>query len=621
MSLSELAHQLKELKNATEQLERASQLLQIAPLPEREWYQLIVHKLLPQMQQDSFLIAAVVGGTNIGKSAIFNRLAGESVSSVSPLASGTKHPVCLVPAGFTNRHNLSDIFNSFELKAWADADEALQESSTDFLFWREATNLPSNLLVLDTPDIDSDAMVNWDRADKIRLTADVLITVLTQQKYNDAAVKEFFRKAAAEDKVLMVVFNQCQLPDDEEFWPVWLETFCASTGAKPEYLYLVPNDRAAVNENRLIFLEREYRNSETSTTQTTNKNVTSSSNLATDLSQMKFQEIKLRTLQGSLKEVLHPQQGVAGFLSEIERVSQEFRVAAEKISTESVTQISDWPILPNGILVEESRHWWKEHQTGWARQVQSVYDTVGAGVIWPFKKIKEQISGVSPLPLEEYRKRERTALLKTVDEIFKSLTWMRDSASTLIRPNFERALSGKDREQLLARLSSPRRVRPVAYIESSRSSGDGKLSEEQPGNVQVLSESEPGFRRRSPGHQHCSLHIRVGTSGQMVAPVVSSFVADFTIGTVTAVTLEQPVTRAASSSLGFLQAKFQKLQDHFTKIRVQWMVELLKEELLGNLPAELQQAATLNQSDEFKQVETALSQLHKQVNNLEPQLQ
>jgi hypothetical protein len=65
------------------------------------------------------------------------------------------------------------------------------------LFWRPAAELPDWLLVLDTPDIDSDARVNWQRADAVRRSADVLIAVLTQQKYNDAAVKEFFRRGAA----------------------------------------------------------------------------------------------------------------------------------------------------------------------------------------------------------------------------------------------------------------------------------------------------------------------------------------------------------------------------------------------------------------------------------------
>ncbi len=91
-------------------------------------------------------------------------------------------------------------------------------------------------MILDTPDIDSDVQVNWRRADAVRRVADVLIAVLTQQKYNDAAVKRYFRNAAEEGKVVLVVFNQCQLPEDEAYWPLWLDTFCRETGVAPRLL-------------------------------------------------------------------------------------------------------------------------------------------------------------------------------------------------------------------------------------------------------------------------------------------------------------------------------------------------------------------------------------------------
>lgn len=68
--------------------------------------------------------------------------------------------------------------------------------------------LPPKLVLLDTPDVDSDAHVNWQRADIVRQAADVLIAVVTQQKYNDAAVKKFFRHAAAADKAIVLLFNQ-----------------------------------------------------------------------------------------------------------------------------------------------------------------------------------------------------------------------------------------------------------------------------------------------------------------------------------------------------------------------------------------------------------------------------
>jgi len=249
---------VKRLLPALVELERQAAILRTTPLAGREWFELLRQKLIPQLGEHAFLVVAVVGGTNIGKSVIFNHLAGCKASASSPLASGTKHATCLVPEGFTALHDLKSVFPDFELHEWTDAALALEESAVHRLFWRTAKELPPSLLVLDTPDIDSDARVNWVRADAVRRSADVLIAVLTQQKYNDAAVKEFFRKAGDEDKAVLVVFNQCVLPEDEPYWPIWLETFCRETGITPEAVYLTPSDRRAADELRLPFFERRF---------------------------------------------------------------------------------------------------------------------------------------------------------------------------------------------------------------------------------------------------------------------------------------------------------------------------------------------------------------------------
>src|SRR5579872_2862753 len=155
------AAEVARLAQAVEGLDQEAGLLQLAPLTGREWYELLQRKLIPQLAGKPFIVAAVVGGTNIGKSVIFNHLAGGRVSATSPLASGTKHPVCLVPVGFEKEHNLGAIFQGFELHEWTQADAALQDCSEDRLFWKTSPELPANLLVLDSPDIDSDAQINW----------------------------------------------------------------------------------------------------------------------------------------------------------------------------------------------------------------------------------------------------------------------------------------------------------------------------------------------------------------------------------------------------------------------------------------------------------------------------
>src|SRR5690606_33444312 len=306
LSLANCAAPIRRLRSAVERLEQAAAPLELPPLAEREWYELLTEKLVPQLTDDAFLIVAVVGGTNIGKTVVFNHIAGSRASSTSPLASGTRHPTCLVPERFADSHNLAELFPEFTLAPSTDPAQALEDSETDWLFWREEASLPPNLLVLDTPDIDSEVRINWKRADGIRRSADVLIALLTQQKYNDAAVKEVFRKAAAEDKAVMIVFNQVQLPEDEEYWPLWVGTFCKETGVRPEHVYLAPYDRRAAEANELPFYERDamqvtgdrMRDEVPRDAGSRIPQPDQPRSLLEDLSQLHFAEIKLRTLRG-----------------------------------------------------------------------------------------------------------------------------------------------------------------------------------------------------------------------------------------------------------------------------------------------------------------------------------
>ncbi len=224
------ADQVRCLAAALSALEPSAAAVGLAPPAGQEWFDLLQRKLLAQLDVPPLLIVAVVGGTNIGKSVIFNNLAGEVASAVSPLAAGTKHPVCLVPPGKDDPALLARLFPSFTLHAWQSPDDPLEDAAENRLFWRSGALVPPRLLLLDAPDVDSDVTVNWERARAIRQAADVLVAVLTQQKYNDAAVKQFFRAAVEADKPILVIFNLCHWEEDRAAWPAWLATFCQQTG-------------------------------------------------------------------------------------------------------------------------------------------------------------------------------------------------------------------------------------------------------------------------------------------------------------------------------------------------------------------------------------------------------
>ena len=254
MAFSSFAARITQLARSIEALAAAAQAVGAASLQGREWFDLLNRKLLPQLQGPPLLIVAIVGGTNIGKSVVFNHLAGETASAATPLAAGTKHPVCLVPPGCDDPQLLGRLFEHFELHAWQSADDPLDDAPADRIYWRLGAHVPPRLVLVDAPDVDSDVTVNWQRARAIRQTADVLIAILTQQKYNDAAVKQFFRAAVEADKPIIAIFNFCDLQADRDYWPQWLARFCAETGADPELIYVVPYDRAAASESAAAVL-------------------------------------------------------------------------------------------------------------------------------------------------------------------------------------------------------------------------------------------------------------------------------------------------------------------------------------------------------------------------------
>jgi hypothetical protein len=608
------AGQARRLATALKELEERGRILQLAPLDGREWYELLRRKLLPQLTEDPFVVAAVVGGTNIGKSVIFNHLAGCRASAVSPLASGTKHPVCLVPEGFEARHDLSQIFTDFELIPWADADASLESSERHRLFWKSAPQLPPNLLVLDTPDIDSDSEVNWLRADCVRHCADVLVAVLTQQKYNDAAVKQFFRKAAEEDKAVIVVFNQCLLPEDEAYWPKWLETFTRGTGIAPELVYLAPNDRRAAESNRLPFFPRRWPAPEGGERPSSDEHPR---NLAADLTELHFVEIKLRTLRGSLKHLLSVEHGAPAYLEEIRRRSESFADASRLLSTQQLSRVDNWPSAPPQVLVDEIRRWWRSQRQGWTKRVHDAYGTVGEGILWPVRWARRQLAGDPVDPRETYRATERDVMLQALEKLYEELGRLSQLGNDLLRPRLESLLAGATRTTLLERLRSEHSA--LDFEAELRDVVHGQMlafRAENPKAFDLLRKLDSAAAVARP-MTSVVLFVAAGPVGHAFTPAVTDAAAqsvaahilgDIAGGTGAVVVGETALTGTAGG-LRLLEARFRQLQGAFTARRVEWFAEFLRRNILGQLHEELHQAASIPWQPAFGDVADCLQKL------------
>lgn len=603
------------LAEALPALEAAASSLQLAPLGEREWFELLSRKLQPQLGRHPFLIVAVVGGTNIGKSVIFNHLAGERISSTSPLASGTKQPSAVLSETLFAHVRLDQVFSGFLLERWEDPGRPLLADPQHRLFYRISRQTPENLIILDTPDIDSVEEVNWERADYLRQSADVLVAVLTQQKYNDAAVKEFFRKAAQEGKLVIVVFNQCLLPEDEEYWPLWVNTFCTETGTKPHLVYLAPYDRRAAELQQLPFYERPWPIREVSAAELAYPH-----QLLHDLSLLKFEEIKSQALAGALHHLVDPQLGIPAWLREVTNQASAYREALQLLTGGRLVEIERWPTLPNSVFIEQVRAWWREQREGWPASIHGFYQRIGEVIVLPVKAVLNRGKSASETPLERYRQQEWAAMLDIVERCLQRLEWLKELGNPLLSPRLEKVLSGQTRAQLLEQLRQAHEQLDLAgELRQLVNAQLHLFREERPDSYQLFRRVDSLAAAARPVVSLALFLTGAGPVGDALVPVVTEtalqsvlHVAGETVGgTVVTAVGDKMITDAAAGGAGYLETKFRQLHAAFARQRGDWVAAQLDHYLLGEFSRELNGAASIAQSSEFRNVATITDELQQ----------
>ncbi len=610
---------VQQLSAAVAALATRCQSTTLPPLAGREWYELLTRKLVPQLSDQSYLVVAVVGGTNIGKSVIFNHLAGFRASATSPLASGTKHPTCLIPRGFRQTHNLSEIFPGFQLRDWNNPEEPLQEQATNWLFIRESDETPANLLILDTPDVDSDARINWERADHIRQCADVLVAVLTQQKYNDAAVKEFFRQAALEEKSILLVFNQCLLPEDEPYWPLWVGTFCSETGIKPQILYVAPNDRRAAESLQLPFYERPFP-PDSKPSEATGQ--FAPRNLMADLTSLRFGEIKLKTLSGSLNRLTDRDRGVSHWLDEIRGLSAQYQRATELLAANKLAEVADWPTIPSTLLVQEVHEWWGQQRKGWSARVHDTYGMMSHAILTPLRLARNKIQGEPVDPRVTYRTREWSAVLESIEKVYEKLEWLAELGNDLLQPRLSQLLSGVSRADLIRQVRESHEQSDLeSELRTLVQSEMTTFAKESPQYYRFFRQLDSLAAAARPAVSVIMAITGVGLVGDVVftsaaTSTLGHLTADVVGGTVAASVGESVIHEGVTQGTGLLQMHLRSLHQRFAARRAQWLAELLRHHLLGTLPEELQAASRLSSSTEFQATAAAVEDLKRMIRKL-----
>ena len=366
--------------------ELCAQVERLSPLAARlgaddpaaaDWHAALFGKLRPQVAREPLLVAAICGGTNTGKSLITNTLVGAAISRSLPEAARTLHPVASLARGVAARVELAELVPGVRPVPWTSEADALHASAADVLVWREdpGGTQPERLVVLDTPDIDGTLRENWHRAELVRTAADVLVAVLTQQKYNDAAVRDFFAAAAAAGKTMIVVFNMVDWPRQRERIAGWLATFVAETAAAPVAVYAAPHDFAAADAGRITLHPLPELTPDGS-----------SQSLAERLACGDFDRIKRQAMAGAMRVVADPDRGLAAWLTSIDRAAAGWRDSQRTLEREGRVQV-ELPPPPREAVWDEVWRWLEPRRTAVDLVVSSGYRAVGRGVSWVARRV------------------------------------------------------------------------------------------------------------------------------------------------------------------------------------------------------------------------------------------
>jgi hypothetical protein len=453
------------LADSIRSLDHLAQEMGLPPAEQAEWHGNLFQKLLPQLAVEPFLVVAVTGGTNTGKSAVFNHLVGSRTSLVDPNATQTRHPVCSVAKKFLAEHrgDLERTFADFELHAWQSERDAVEPGPANRLVVREAAGTqPERLLLLDTPDVDGTLKENWRLAEIVRHAADMLVCVLTQQKYNDAAVRDFFRRAAEVDKTVMVVFNMVHAPEtprQREVVAGWLKTFRAQTGVEPMHVYVAPWDEAAVEANRLPFFPL----------------TAGASDPRRDLADLQFEAIKIRSFRGSLRGTFDMQNGVPAFLDRIAGRANQYAQLRGTLARMHYSDRLDLPAFPPRLLMNEIWNWLAPRRTRFDRLVHGAAAVGWSAVTGAVRKVQTaagRMAGgaalqAAPDEVQQFHQRERDCLRIAVARWLDRLDDYRRVGSELLKAELEQALVAVDRQRLFDELERRHRAMPM-ISESSR---------------------------------------------------------------------------------------------------------------------------------------------------------
>ena len=198
--------------------------------------------LLPRLNAEApLLLAAIAGPNNVGKSTLFNALAGERISPAHPEGGLTKQCLAVAHPETASGAGLEALSRRYSVVAVQEGESPPVDSPGPVgrLYLAKPPHLPRGLVLLDTPDVDSVVAANRERTESLLVTVDVVVFVVSRHTYQNAALVDFIREAVAHGRPWLALYNEAP---EKALARAHLDKLSKDVGQPPLARYWSPHD-------------------------------------------------------------------------------------------------------------------------------------------------------------------------------------------------------------------------------------------------------------------------------------------------------------------------------------------------------------------------------------------